>query len=125
MLNFKSSGWLACAALILALVAPESRAAGMAPTGNFVSVRVAGSHAVYGVILSPTKILIPAHVLLRGRVAGDLLQAGEDEDRRQAGATEEGKDVVHGGDSLFEVAGGRAHDLLIQVGAIDVPCPAP
>jgi len=61
MLNFKSSGWLACAALILALVAPESRAAGMAPTGNFVSVRVAGSHAVYGVILSPTKILIPAH----------------------------------------------------------------
>lgn len=61
MLNFKSSGWLACAALVLALVAPAARAAGMAPTGNFVSIRVAGSHAVYGVILSPTKILIPAH----------------------------------------------------------------
>ena len=62
MLNIKSSGWLASAALVLSLAAPAAQAAGgMAPTGNFVSLRVNGAHMVYGVILSPTKILVPAH----------------------------------------------------------------
>jgi hypothetical protein len=57
----KSSAWLASAALLLALASPAAQAAGMAPTGNFVSLRISGSHMVYGVILSPTKILVPAH----------------------------------------------------------------
>ena len=61
MLNIKSSAWLASAALVLALAAPPAEAAGLAPTGNFVSLRVNGAHMVYGIILSPTKILVPAH----------------------------------------------------------------
>jgi len=61
MLNIKSSAWLASAALMLSLAAPAAQAAGMAPTGNFVSLRINGTHMVYGVILSPTKILVPAH----------------------------------------------------------------
>jgi hypothetical protein len=62
MLNIKSTALLASIALALCLAAPAAEAAnGMAPTGNFVSLRVSGSHLVYGVILSPTKILVPAH----------------------------------------------------------------
>jgi hypothetical protein len=62
MINIKSSVWLASvAALMLTMAAPETKAAGMPPTGNFVSVRVSNSHMVYGLILSPTKILVPAH----------------------------------------------------------------
>ena len=61
MLNIKSSAWLASAALLLSLAAPAAQATGMAPTGNFVSLRINGTHMVYGVILSPTKILVPAH----------------------------------------------------------------
>jgi hypothetical protein len=60
MFNIKSTGWLAAVALMLTLVAPVAKAQ-MAPTGNFVSVRINGAHAVYGMILSPTKILVPAH----------------------------------------------------------------
>jgi hypothetical protein len=63
MFNIKSSLWLVSAALLLILTAPVAKAAGMAPAGNFVSVRINGSHAAYGAILSPTKILVPAHVV--------------------------------------------------------------
>ena len=62
MINIKSSLCLASAALMLILMAPVAKAAGMAPAGNFVSVRINGSHVAYGAILSPTKILVPAHV---------------------------------------------------------------
>jgi hypothetical protein len=61
MFNIKSSIMLAAAALMLTMVAPVAKAAGLAPTGNFVSVRVNGAHVAYGLILSPTKILVPAH----------------------------------------------------------------
>lgn len=61
MIDIKS---LVClAALLLAMAAPVARAAGMPPTGNFVSVRVNNGHIAYGAILSPTKILVPAHVV--------------------------------------------------------------
>jgi len=64
MFNIKSSLCLASAALLLIAVAPAAKAlGGMPPTGNFVSVRVAGSHVAYGAILSPTRILVPAHVM--------------------------------------------------------------
>lgn len=63
MFNIKSLVWLASAALMLTLAAPVAKAAGMAPTGNFVSLRVNGAHVAYGVILSPTKILVPAHTV--------------------------------------------------------------
>jgi hypothetical protein len=62
MFKIKSSLWLAVTALVLVLTAPVAKAAGMAPAGNFVSVRVNGSHVAYGAILSPTKILVPAHI---------------------------------------------------------------
>jgi hypothetical protein len=75
MFNFKSSLWLASAALVLALAAPESSAAGMPATGNFVSVRVNNTHYAYGAILSPTKILVPAHVV-GGSVANYSILAG-------------------------------------------------
>jgi hypothetical protein len=61
MFNPKSSFWLALVALALFIAAPLARAAGLPPTGNFVSMRINGSHFVYGLILSPTKILVPAH----------------------------------------------------------------
>lgn len=62
MFNIKSSVCCAAVALMLAMVAPVAKAQ-MAPTGNFVSVRVNNTHAAYGAILSPTKILVPAHVV--------------------------------------------------------------
>jgi hypothetical protein len=63
MFNIKSSSlWLASVALLLILATPAARAAGMAPAGNFVSVRINGAHVAYGAILSPTKILVPAHI---------------------------------------------------------------
>lgn len=62
MFNIKSSLWLVSAALMLILTAPVAKAAGMAPAGNFVSVRINGTHVAYGAILSPTKILVPAHI---------------------------------------------------------------
>jgi Trypsin len=63
MFNFKSCSLLAAAALTLIMAAPVAEAAGMPAKGNFVSVRINGTHAVYGVILSPTKILVPAHAV--------------------------------------------------------------
>jgi secreted trypsin-like serine protease len=75
MFNIKSTAWLASIALLFALAAPVAKAAGMPPTGNFVSLRVSGSHLVYGVILSPTKILVPAHSV-GGAVASYTILAG-------------------------------------------------
>ena len=63
MFNIKSTILLAAVALMLTMVAPVAKAQsqGLPPTGNFVSLRINGAHAVYGLILSPTKILVPAH----------------------------------------------------------------
>lgn len=54
---------LCLAALMLAMVVPVAHAAGMPPTGNFVSVRVNGTHIAYGAVLGPARILVPAHVV--------------------------------------------------------------
>ena len=75
MFNIKSTVLLASAALMLTLAAPAAKAAGMAPTGNFVSVRVNGAHYAYGAILSPTKILVPAHIV-GGAVSNYSILAG-------------------------------------------------
>ena len=61
MSNIKSL--LCLAALALAMVVPTAKAAGMPPTGNFVSVRVNGAHIAYGAILTNNRILVPAHVV--------------------------------------------------------------
>jgi hypothetical protein len=64
MSNLKISGVLAsAAALMLSVFSPSADAAGMAPTGQYVSLRVSNSHVAYGLILSPTKILVPAHAV--------------------------------------------------------------
>lgn len=75
MFNIKSSLCCAAVALMLTMAAPVAKAAGMAPTGNFVSVRVNNAHVAYGAILSPTKILVPAHVV-SGAVANYTILAG-------------------------------------------------
>jgi hypothetical protein len=75
MFNIKSCSWLPCAALALFLAAPAAKAAGMPPTGNFVSMRINGTHFVYGVILSPTKILVPAHSV-GGAISSYTILAG-------------------------------------------------
>jgi len=75
MFNIKSSLCLLSAALMTIMAAPEASAAGLAPTGNFVSVRVNGSHVAYGAILSPTRILVPAHVV-GGAIATYSILAG-------------------------------------------------
>ena len=77
MSNSKSSAWLSSAAavLMLATTAPAANAAGLAPSGNFVSLRVNNSHSVMGVILSPTKILVPAHAV-GGAIASYSILAG-------------------------------------------------
>jgi len=49
MFNIKSSLCCAAVALMLTMAAPMAKAAGMAPTGNFVSVRVNNAHVAYGV----------------------------------------------------------------------------
>lgn len=79
MFNIKSSLCLAAAALLLILAAPVAKAAGsMPPIGNFVSVRVNGSHVAYGAILSPTSILVPAHIA-GGAVSNYSILAGSND----------------------------------------------
>lgn len=78
MFNIKASVWLASVALMLTAATPVVEAAGMAPTGNFVSVRVNGSHMAYGMILSPTKILVPAHAVGGGGSSYTILAGSPD-----------------------------------------------
>jgi hypothetical protein len=75
MFNIKATVWLAAAALMLTVLSPVAKAVGMAPNGNFVSLRVNGSHVAYGLILSPTKILVPAHAV-GGAVSSYTILAG-------------------------------------------------
>ncbi len=75
MFNIKSSSCLAVAAFLLTAAASATVQPGMAPTGTFVSLRVSGSHAAYGVILSPTRILVPAHAV-GGAIASYSILAG-------------------------------------------------
>jgi hypothetical protein len=84
MFKIKQSLRLACAALMLAVLSPMAAADvgmtptspnGMAPIGQFVSLRVNGTHVAYGLILSPTKILVPAHAV-GGAVSSYTILAG-------------------------------------------------
>ncbi len=76
MFNIKSSFCCAVIALLLAVAAPVAKAQSLPPAGNFVSVRIGGSHVAYGAILSPTKILVPAHVVAGKSPASLSILAG-------------------------------------------------